>query len=127
MSTPELRADKMAVTGIGVGGSGGRSTGRVKEVVVDKTGHLVPLEKVGETADAAVDWLKAELARWSSEEQEWVARWDQIPAGKKAMWTDEYERLMKGLGPQFRNGSQVSGEPAEKVTRLDNGIPKSKL
>lgn len=49
------RAAKVA--GTGYGGNGGLATEKIKLVVLKKTWHTVPLEKVSETASALVPWL----------------------------------------------------------------------
>ena len=72
MSLPEGRRAKMQTTGIGAGGSGGAVEGRVKEVVLEGIGHLVPMEAVGDTAEASATWLAEELQRWREEERQWL-------------------------------------------------------
>ena len=72
MSLPEGRRAKMQTTGIGVGGSGGAKEGRVKEVVLERIGHLVPMEAVGDTAEASAMWLAEELRRWRDDERQWL-------------------------------------------------------
>lgn len=49
LSSPSARLQRMVNTGTGVGGSGGASKERAKEVVLS-CGHLVPMERVQETA-----------------------------------------------------------------------------
>ncbi|MCJ1348531.1 hypothetical protein MMC31_006763 [Peltigera leucophlebia] len=56
-----LRSDKMKVTGTGPGGSGGASQGKVREVVLQETGHMIPFEKVKECADVISGWIEKEL------------------------------------------------------------------
>lgn len=56
----------MAITGVGAGGSGGVTVGRVKQVVLD-CGHLVAMERVKECADHTADFLGHELHRWRSD------------------------------------------------------------
>ncbi|KAL2258926.1 hypothetical protein VTK26DRAFT_7573 [Humicola hyalothermophila] len=68
ISAPPARADKMARTGTGLGGSGGAARGRVKEVVLD-CGHLVAMERVGECADAIAGWVAEEVERWKGEQR----------------------------------------------------------
>jgi pimeloyl-ACP methyl ester carboxylesterase len=43
--------EKLAKTGSGVGGSGGRAEGMVSSVMVQDAGHLIPMEKVEESAE----------------------------------------------------------------------------
>lgn len=75
MSTAALRREKMEVTGTSLSGSGGAEQGRVKEVVIEGTGHLVPMEKVGETAGAAAHWLELEMALWRETEERESREW----------------------------------------------------
>ena len=42
LSPPDWRKQKMERTGTGVGGSGGAEAGRVKEVILEDVGHLIP-------------------------------------------------------------------------------------
>lgn len=68
--------EKMALTGSGVNGSGGRAEGRVANVMVQDAGHLIPMEKVEESAQHISKWLQKEMVRyWDWEkktEQEWA-------------------------------------------------------
>ncbi|KAJ6444974.1 ISWI chromatin-remodeling complex ATPase ISW2 [Purpureocillium lavendulum] len=76
LSPSVQRQAKMSRTGTGVGGSGGAAAaGRVKEVVLD-CGHLVPMEKVAECADAIVPFLRDELERWRREKVEFERYWN---------------------------------------------------
>jgi pimeloyl-ACP methyl ester carboxylesterase len=69
LSFVKMRKDKMEVTGIGPGGSGGSKAGRVKDVVVKDTGHLIPMEKVTETAQHCSEWIAGELQRYKRNEE----------------------------------------------------------
>lgn len=75
MCVPEINAEKMAMTGTGPGGSGGVQAGRVREVYLDNTGHLVAQEAPVQCADAASSWLGQELQRWQSEDRDFRAQW----------------------------------------------------
>ncbi|GAB7366619.1 hypothetical protein MBLNU230_g8604t1 [Neophaeotheca triangularis] len=57
-------ADKIARTGVEAGGSGGAKEGRVSSVLVEGTGHLLPLEKPNEVGRIAAEWLGADLVKW---------------------------------------------------------------
>jgi hypothetical protein len=63
------REEKMKCTGIGRGGSRGKKARRVKEIVIDKAGHLVPFEKVSETAHNIRRWMDEELKRYLLDEE----------------------------------------------------------
>ncbi|OQV09837.1 Clr5 domain-containing protein [Cladophialophora immunda] len=88
LATPELRRKKMASTGVGVGGSGGQSEGRVKEVVLADCGHLVPFLKVKECADAAASFAVAEVTHWEQMTKEWQQRWLQKPRNRESLWNE---------------------------------------
>jgi hypothetical protein len=87
------REKKMARTGIGRGGSGGKEAGKVKEIILDQTGHLVPFEKVSECAKAIQDWMQGELNRY------WLAE-------------DSYKTYQSR---KFQNGLVLSNEWMEGV------------
>lgn len=55
-------------TGGGVGGSGGAKRSKVKETIIEGSGHQVPFEKVKETASAIGEWMSPELQKWTEDE-----------------------------------------------------------
>lgn len=61
MSTMALQAEKMELTGAGLGGSGGARVGKVKKAVFTDHGHLVPCEQVTKCAELAAEWLGGQL------------------------------------------------------------------
>ncbi|KAF4556919.1 Alpha/beta hydrolase-like protein 5 [Elsinoe fawcettii] len=95
VSTPLLRADKMAVTGTGVGGNGGVKTGGTKEVTVD-AGHLVAMERVEECAVHAAEWLGQEVGRWKREEGEWEGEIRGTREGERQALGEEVMGVIKG-------------------------------
>ncbi|KAF2156110.1 alpha/beta-hydrolase [Myriangium duriaei CBS 260.36] len=95
LSGPSQRADKLACTGIGMGGSGGVRAGRVKEVLVD-AGHLVPMEKVQETADAAAEWIGNEVGRWKEEEAEVRRELEGVDRRDRARMSEGFMKALKG-------------------------------
>ena len=68
LAAPEWRKQKLDITGIGTGGSGGAREGRVKEVLFEAVGHLVAMEAVTDTAEATAHWLDQEMRRWRQAE-----------------------------------------------------------
>jgi hypothetical protein len=70
-----MMADKMANTGIGLGGSGGTAAGRVRDVFLKEFGHLLAQEAPTECAEAASKWLGQELQRWREEDQAFRQQW----------------------------------------------------
>ena len=98
LSTPELREDKLAMTGVGVGGSGGTKEGRVKEVVIEDTGHLIPMEKVGETAENVTQWVGGEMERWRELEKLREQEWEGKEGVQRAMMGERYlDSLASGV------------------------------
>ncbi len=96
MSTPERRKTIMDMTGVGVGGSGGAKAGRVKEVVLEGTSHLVPMEAVGQCADSAAQWIGTELKRWNAEEEEFRTMWAQKSLIEKTTIDDKWREMIGG-------------------------------
>lgn len=77
VNPPSIRKEKMDLTGVGEGGSGGEKAGRVKQVVIEKYGHLVPMEATGQCAKAAGEFIAKDIEVWKEEERryrEWVAK-----------------------------------------------------
>lgn len=66
--SPEGEAEKMAVTGVGVGGSGGAKAGKVERIVVKGHGHMVPCTFVRGCAEYAADWLGRWLTQYKADE-----------------------------------------------------------
>ena len=92
----KYRAEKLAITGTGVGGSGGVKEGRVKEVVLEGIGHLVAMEAVDRCADAASEWIGSELERWRKEEQEFRREWDKKTKREKQTLSEEFKAKLGG-------------------------------
>ncbi|GAB1207309.1 hypothetical protein APSETT445_006024 [Aspergillus pseudonomiae] len=91
LSSPAARQAKMDVTGTGVGGNGGVSRQRVKEVTLP-TGHLVPMERVMDCANAIATFSDAELSRWDAERQTYLQRWSAIPRRDKITVDDKWKQ-----------------------------------
>ena len=96
LSSPLTRADKLANTGTGVGGSGGVRQGRVAYTVFDGVGHLIPMQAVEKTAEACASWIAPEIERWRRIEDAERAEWSQVAPREKALLKDEYKRAMLG-------------------------------
>jgi len=96
LATEELRRKKMESTGAGIGGSGGEQEGRVKEVLVD-CGHLVPMEKVTECADAAASFTVSEVSRWEETTRDWQGRWLEKPRRERVSIGDRWREM---IGPK---------------------------
>ncbi|CAK7265877.1 hypothetical protein SEPCBS57363_001810 [Sporothrix epigloea] len=99
MSTPKLLKEKLEVTGSGVGGSGGEKAGRVREHVLEKTSHLLPMEKPTACAEHAASWIGQELGLWREEERElevgWWSRSDRQKQTTDAEWESFIAKMPK--------------------------------
>jgi hypothetical protein len=102
MSLPEFREDKLRNTGIGVGGSGGVTEGRVKEVMLAGVGHLIPMEAADESAEVAAEWVGREMGRWREEAAEW--RKARERRGRRAEVVVDEEWVRRIGGPIGRKG-----------------------
>lgn len=105
LSTPDLRKQKMERTGTGVGGSGGAEADKVKEVVFEDVGHLVPMEVVARCAAAAGEWLVSELKRWRGEEAEFKREWESKERRAKYTISEEWKK-------------NIGGDPRRKSEKL---------
>jgi len=98
LSSPEFRSDKMAVTGTGVGGSGGANGGRVVEIVIKGTGHLIPMEKVEETGARAAEWIGKEIKRWAANEEIVGKAWKPVLEKEKYTLGSRVLEAFDGMG-----------------------------
>ena len=112
MSAPLFRADKMAMTGVGVGGSGGLKAGRVREITFQGVGHLIPMEVVDKTADECAGWIVPEIERWRSQEEKMRAEWARVPRKEKGKMSELYVKTMTGNW-----ADEVNSRPA-KTSKL---------
>ncbi|KAL8944104.1 MAG: hypothetical protein Q9216_000695 [Gyalolechia sp. 2 TL-2023] len=107
LSAPELREQRMSTTGIGVGGSGGAAAGRVKQVMFKDAGHLMPMEIVGELADAAAEWLVKEMRCWRQQEEKFQNQWGRTAKPEKQTVSEEWKRRIGGDPRGTSNKSQL--------------------
>ncbi|PQE08765.1 toxin biosynthesis protein [Rutstroemia sp. NJR-2017a BVV2] len=68
-SSPTSQDEKIALTGSGVGGSGGEAEGKVQRVVFPDSGHLLVFENVQESARASADWIERWFQQWLADER----------------------------------------------------------
>ena len=94
LSAPLLRADKLAHTGSGTGGSGGVKKGRVADVLFKGVGHLIPMEITSQTADAAAGWIVPEIRRWRAIEDHGQKAWEAMPYPLRSQLSEEYKEMM---------------------------------
>lgn len=89
--------EKMRVTGSGVGGSGGRAEGRVANVTVKDTGHLIPMEKVDESADHISKWVSREMERYRDWERKTEEEWNGKQGMEKSLMSERFVEELDNL------------------------------
>ncbi|KAJ4367426.1 hypothetical protein N0V83_007008 [Neocucurbitaria cava] len=95
LTNPDIIEEKMAKTGSGVGGSGGRAEGRVANVMVQDAGHLIPMEKVEESAEHIAKWVGKEMVRYWDWEAKTQAEWEGKQGLERSVLS---ERFVSELG-----------------------------
>ena len=97
MSFPLARKQKLERTGVGVGGSGGVTAGRVKEIVLEEIGHLVAMEAGGneQSAEAAAEWIGEELKRFVGEKKAYID-WMKKSSEEKTTLSEEWKKRIGG-------------------------------
>ncbi|OTA38214.1 hypothetical protein BTJ68_01627 [Hortaea werneckii EXF-2000] len=108
LSTPTLKADKLAHTGTGVGGSGGVQKGRVRDVTLEGIGHLIPMEAVERTAEECTQWLVPEVEGWTAREEAERREWAAVPKDRKAVMSEQYRQTMNGNWTEKQEGAKSS-------------------
>jgi pimeloyl-ACP methyl ester carboxylesterase len=98
LSATDSRTSKLSTTGVGIGGSGGAKKGRVRDVIIKDTGHLIPMEKVSDTAKTCSDWIASEMEIWTRREQLLKRLWDATPDRQKFT----LERRIEMFGPPIQ-------------------------
>ncbi|KAL3440121.1 Alpha/beta hydrolase family-domain-containing protein [Aspergillus insuetus] len=96
LSSPEARREKLEATGTGVGGSGGISRGCVQEVVLP-CGHLVPMERVQESAQASADFINSTLASWETRTRQFQQAWGRVPHDERVSIDKQWEAHIGAL------------------------------
>ncbi|THC96242.1 hypothetical protein EYZ11_004276 [Aspergillus tanneri] len=102
LSSPVARQEKMQTTGTGIGGSGGFSQGRVKELVLP-SGHLIPMDSVADCAAASTDFIHAELSSWESARKAQREAWERIPRVERVSIDEQWKEHIGKL-PKKRKG-----------------------
>ncbi|KAI9644583.1 hypothetical protein NHQ30_006604 [Ciborinia camelliae] len=69
LSSATSQDEKMALTGSGVGGSGGEAEGKVQRVMVPDSGHLLVFENVHESARVSADGIERWFHQWLIDEK----------------------------------------------------------
>ena len=88
-----IQDEDVAVTGTGIGGSGGAAIGRVKGIMSRRHGHLIPLEAPRLCATEAAEWIRGEMERWWEDERAYE-QWARLPQQEKSTVNDEYRKYL---------------------------------
>jgi len=116
LSAPASRADKLATTGTGVGGSGGFKKGRVQQHTFPDVGHLIPMEIATETADVCAAWIAPEIERWRAVEEAERREWAAVPRERRARLSEEYVRTINSDQlASMRNKNRKEGGMSSKL------------
>lgn len=90
------RQEKTNTTGIAIGGSGGVTAGRVKELEVPGGGHFLPFEAPQTLAVEVVGpWLDTEVERWVKVRDEERKAWNAVDVAKRSQVSDDWLHWMK--------------------------------
>lgn len=100
--------EKMTKTGSGVGGSGGRAEGRVANVMVQDAGHLIPMEKVEESAEHIGKWIKKEMVRYWDWEKKTEEEWNGKVGRERSVLSERFvEELNAVMKPKEKKSSKL--------------------
>lgn len=89
--------EKLAKTGSGVGGSGGRAEGRVDSVMVQDAGHLIPMEKVEESADHIGKWVGKEMVRFWDWQKKTQEEWGNLKGLERSVLSERFVEELNGM------------------------------
>lgn len=95
----EFAKDKLALTGTGVGGSGGAAIDKVEAIMLD-AGHLLPLEQVNGTAEVAASWIVRQLADFKIATDQDKSKWESIPGREKQLFSQEFYAALQREPPK---------------------------
>ncbi|USP74371.1 hypothetical protein yc1106_01645 [Curvularia clavata] len=108
LTNDQVIEEKMRVTGSGTNGSGGRAEGRVDNVMVKGTGHLIPMEKVGESADLISKWVGKEMKRYWDWECKTEEEWEGKQGVERSLLPERfYEELDALVKPRQKKQSKL--------------------
>jgi pimeloyl-ACP methyl ester carboxylesterase len=110
---PAARKAKFEATGIAISGSGGAKKGKVKEIVIKDTGHLVAMEKVEDTADAIAPWVEETLSKWKRTEELLKKYWAGVSEKDQMTLSAKRLKVFEG-GEKFGMGTPAK-EPKSKI------------
>ena len=92
VSSEEWIREKLEMTGIGVGGSGGAKQGKVQGKILQNTTHFLPLEVPQECAKMAAEWLAPQLDLWRQDEEDFQAQWGRMSKVEKSTLSTKFKK-----------------------------------
>ncbi|KAH8731125.1 Alpha/beta hydrolase family-domain-containing protein [Phaeosphaeriaceae sp. PMI808] len=99
--------EKMRLTGSGVSGSGGRAEGRVANVMVKDAGHLIPMEKVEESALHIGKWIQKDMERYWDWETKTEEEWGSKKGIEKSVLSDRFVEELDAVIPRQKKESKL--------------------
>ncbi|KAK1759498.1 alpha/beta-hydrolase [Echria macrotheca] len=96
VNPPDVRREKMELTGVGTGGSGGARAGRVRQTVIKGFGHLVPMEATTRCAEVAAEFIADDLKFWKEEDREFREVWAVKSIEEKQRMDENWWRWLGG-------------------------------
>lgn len=100
LTIDEMIEGKMERTGSGPGGSGGRAEGRVAQVMVEDAGHLIPMEKVEESADHIGGWIGKEMVQYWDGECKTTAEWEDLKGVQRSIMSAKFVEQLNMSQPE---------------------------
>ncbi|KAL9596299.1 MAG: hypothetical protein Q9219_005894 [cf. Caloplaca sp. 3 TL-2023] len=94
-SPADASADKVARTGIGVGGSGGTKDGKVESYTFETDGHFLPFTKVEEVAALVATWMGKSLQKAREEDRFWKDYDGQKSERDRLVLSEKWKELVK--------------------------------
>ena len=92
---------QVELTGTAIGGNGGTSLGNVDNLLVEG-GHLLPFERVEETADAMVQSMHRHLEKWKSTVGISLESWSKKSLLEKQTMTDDWPRHVRTIDDEIK-------------------------
>lgn len=105
---PATVEEKLALTGSGVGGSGGKAEGRVDSVMLKDTGHLIPMEKAEESAEYAAKWIGKEMVRYRDWEKKTQEEWGSMKGSERSVMPERFKTELNIFMGDFKKSQKKS-------------------
>lgn len=107
ISTPYIRNGLVEMTGAGIGGSGGVKRSKVKQVILDRAGHMAPLEDVTGTAFAIAEWMGPVVQQWTQAEERVGEGWAKQTPRERLSVSAEWMPALESACKFFEKASKL--------------------